>query len=368
MSQTKPSFFQRYLLPGFAFQSVVIAGGYGTGRELAEFFLSEGPIGGLLAMMVVSTLIWSAVSAASFEFARVHNAYDYRSFFQHLLGRGWFLFEICYAALLLIILAVIAATAGSILQESFGLPYGAGVLGMMAIVGLLTFWGTGIIEKFLAGWSFVLYAVYIALVVWCFSRFGADIRAGFSLEPVGTGWVVGGIKYAAYNLALVPAILFSVRHTKTRKEAVTAGLLTGPIAMLPALFFYLPMVGQYPHILDETVPATFLLNLLGSPAFMIVFQIVLFGTLIETGIGLLHAVNERLAVRFQEIGLTLPRRARPAVAVACLAIGAVVAQFGLIALIARGYGTLTWFFLAVFVVPVLTLGINKILKSQRELA
>ena len=37
--------FQRYLLPGFVFQSGVIAGGYGTGRELVEFFLPYGPPG-----------------------------------------------------------------------------------------------------------------------------------------------------------------------------------------------------------------------------------------------------------------------------------------------------------------------------------
>jgi hypothetical protein len=28
--------FKKYLLPGLVFQSVVIAGGYGTGRELAD--------------------------------------------------------------------------------------------------------------------------------------------------------------------------------------------------------------------------------------------------------------------------------------------------------------------------------------------
>ncbi len=39
--------FQRYLLPGFVFQSIIIAGGYGTGRELVEFFLHYGPLGGL---------------------------------------------------------------------------------------------------------------------------------------------------------------------------------------------------------------------------------------------------------------------------------------------------------------------------------
>ncbi len=127
-------FFQRYLLPGFVFQSVVIGGGYGTGRELAEFFLTYGPIGGLLAMTLISAVIWSAVSAVSFEFARIYQAYDYRGFLKHLLGRAWVLFEISYVALLLIVLAVIAAAAGSMLRETFDLPYVVGVVGIMTAV------------------------------------------------------------------------------------------------------------------------------------------------------------------------------------------------------------------------------------------
>ncbi|NNM33496.1 MAG: hypothetical protein HKO53_10545, partial [Gemmatimonadetes bacterium] len=59
MSQT--SVFRRYFLPGFLFQSVVIAGGYGTGAELSEFFLTQGPMGGLLAI-VAATVVFSAVS------------------------------------------------------------------------------------------------------------------------------------------------------------------------------------------------------------------------------------------------------------------------------------------------------------------
>ena len=51
------SFFKKYLLPGFVFQSVVIAGGYGTGRELVEYFLNYGPLGGLLGMLL-TTAIW----------------------------------------------------------------------------------------------------------------------------------------------------------------------------------------------------------------------------------------------------------------------------------------------------------------------
>ena len=45
-----------YFLPGFLFQSVVIAGGYGTGRELVEFFLTQGPLGGLLALQAALSM------------------------------------------------------------------------------------------------------------------------------------------------------------------------------------------------------------------------------------------------------------------------------------------------------------------------
>jgi uncharacterized membrane protein YkvI len=179
---------------------------------------------------------------------------------------------------------------------------------------------------------------------------------------------LGGVEYAAYNLALVPAILFTIRHSGSRRDAVTAGLLAGPIAMIPAVLFYLAMVGQYPAIMGEAVPANALLDILGSRSFRLLFQLVLFGTLIETGTGMIHAVNERVAARFRERGQELPPFGRPAIAVALLTAGAFVASFGLIDLIAKGYGTLTWFFLVVFVIPVLTIGVWKIVHTPAETA
>jgi len=121
------SAMRRYLLPGFMFQSVVIAGGYGTGRELVEYFLSHGPLGGLLAM-AVSTVVWSVVCVAAYEFARTFKTFEYRSFFQRLLGPAWFLFEILYVTMMMLVLAVIAASAGEILYATFGLPRLVGVI------------------------------------------------------------------------------------------------------------------------------------------------------------------------------------------------------------------------------------------------
>ena len=354
-------FFQKYLLPGFIFQSVVIAGGYGTGRELVEFFLQLGPATGLLAM-AVATIIWSAVAASSFELARLTRSYDYRTFFKHLLGRGWFLYEIIYFLQAFLVLAVIAAAAGAILRETFGAPTLLGVIGMMAAVGFLALRGTPAIERFLASWSFVLYGAYGVFFVWCWTSFGDAIAANWTASAVGDGWLLGGVTYAGYNLQMIPAILFCMRHLESRRNAVGAGLLTGPIAMMPGLLFYVAMVGQYPAILDDTVPANVLLELLGSRIFQVVFQIVLFGTLIETGAGLVHAVNERLATTYAERQREMPTPLRPTIAIAMLIVGAVSAQVGLTDLIASGYGTITWGFIVIFVAPVLTLGVWKIVR------
>ena len=167
------SWFRRYLLPGFVFQSIIIAGGYGTGRELVEFFLRFGPLGGLLGMLLPSMLLVSLTSMASFEFARAFGTYDYRTFFQRLLGRGWFVYEIGYLSAVLLILAVIGSAAGTFLLETFGLPYAVGVVGLLVTIGFLVFKGTGTIERFFSGWSFLLYGVYIFFFAWSISRFGA---------------------------------------------------------------------------------------------------------------------------------------------------------------------------------------------------
>lgn len=359
------STLRRYILPGLVFQSLVIAGGYGTGRELAEFFLGHGPVGGLLAM-AVSGLVWSLVCSVSFEIARRFGTYDYRSFFRVFLGRGWVLFEMAYVVLLLIVLAVVASAAGTILEEMFGSGYWLGVIGVVAAVGLLTFHGSGAIERFLSGWSVLLYAVYAALFAWSLRAFGGDILGALATGEVVGAWPVGGVRYAAYNLAVVPAVLFSVRHATRTRDSIVAGLLAGPIAILPGVFMYLAMVGHYPGILDRPVPANFILEALGSRTFQVTFNLVLFGTLIETGSGLIHAVNERLARMAAEGGHVMSGAARSGVAFGFLALGTFLARFGIIDLIARGYGLLTWVFLLVYVAPVLTLGVARLRKGPAD--
>lgn len=347
---------RQLVLPGLVFQSVVIAGGYGTGRELVEFFLSLGPAAGLLAIGV-ATLAWSAVAMVTFEFARLTRSYDYRAFMAALMGRGAVLFEVAYMGMLLLILAVVAAAAGEIVRDTFHLPYAVGVGLMMALVGFLTLKGSDLIEAFLTVWSVLLYLTYAVFAGWAILRFGPGMGEALASRPVaGEPWAMNGMRYAAYNLGILPAILFVLRGHESRALTLGAGALTGPLAILPALLFYVAMLGAYPAVLDAAVPAGTVLAALGSRPFLLVFQIVLLGTLVETGTGLIHALNERVAHGFEARGRPFPAWGRPALAVLLLAVGAGLSAFGLVALIARGYGLMTWVFLLVFVLPVLTLG------------
>lgn len=363
MSFLNTSFFKKYLLPGFVFQSVLIGGGYGTGRELVEFFLSYGPIGGLMGMILVSTVMWSLFLAVTFEFSRKFRAYDYRTFFKNLLGPFWVVFEVIYFLYMLIVLAVVGSAAGILLRDNFGIPYLVGVILMLAAVGFLTFKGSRLIESFLSLWSIILYAVYAAFLIVGVLKFGPEISKNFSEGVVQPGWALGGFKYALYNLGNIAAVLFCLNHIEKRKEAVSAGLIGGVIGIIPAVLFYIPVVGLYPHVLSEEIPAVFLLHKAGIAALLIVFQVILFGTLIETGTGFIHAVNQRIQATQEAKGKKFVQWHRPVVALVLILIALGISTFGLINLIAKGYGAASWGFLVVFIIPLVTVGIYKIIKN-----
>ncbi len=350
------------LLPGFIFQSVIVAGAYGSGKELEQFFLGLGPLGGLLAI-AVTTVVFSVVLMVSFEFARQFRLFDYRSFFRALLGRGWPLYEILYWLLMILVISVVGAAAGDIVRDTFGLPSFLGTAGIMLLIALLVFYGTPAIERFLTLWSFVLYATYLTFLGWHLVQNGDQIAQNFNSATVTEGWLRSGIAYSGYNLAAIPAILFCVRHLQKRSDAVTAGLLGGILGMFPAALFFVAMIGQFDTLIAEEaggrLPVTILISTLrGASFFAYLFPIVLFGTFVETGAALIHGVNERIDQAFAEKSVQMPRWMRPAVALGILFMAVVLADaVGITGLVAQGYGTITWAFLLIYVLPLLTYGL-----------
>jgi uncharacterized membrane protein YkvI len=357
--------FQRFVLPGLAFKAVVIGGGYATGRELAEFFLPSGPQGGLLGMCV-AMFFWSLVCALTFALAQASSSADYRSFFKHLLGPGWILFEAVYVLFAILILAVFGAAAGEMGGLLMGWPPIAGTLVLIACICVFAAFGNASVEGLFKWVSFFLYGVYAIFVVLSLFVFGGRIGAHLSTPVPTTGWITGGLTYASYNVVGAVIVLPVLRHLRNRRDAYIAGVIAGPLAMLPALLFFICMIAFYPEIANERLPSDFLLRQLNMPVFHYFFQIMIFLALLESGTGFVHAINERVALAYSaRLGRAIPVAGRLLITVAVLVGSIFLAQrFGLVTLIARGYRALAYIILAVFVLPLLTLGVMRLAKLK----
>ncbi|MGH6650259.1 MAG: YkvI family membrane protein [Sphingopyxis sp.] len=370
MSAAEPagtsSWFQRFLLPGFALKAVIIGGGYATGRELAEYFVPSGPWGGLAAMLL-ATGVWSLVAAVTFALARKLGAYDYRAFFQGLLGPGWIAFEIAYLIFVVLILAVFGAAAGAIGAATFGWPEWTGSLLLGVSITAVVAWGTGVVEQMFKYVSILLYTVYGLFLVIALASFGGLIGQGFANAPPPSGnWMAGGLTYASYNIVGAVVILPVLRHLTSQRDAVLAGIIAGPLSMLPAILFFVAMMAFYPAIGAETLPSDFLLRQMTVPGFHVIFQVMIFAALLESGAGAVHAINERISGAIESRGRApLTTGARAAIGAVILAGCIFVAgRIGLVDLIASGYRFLAWLFLAVFVAPLLTIGIWRLLRPS----
>lgn len=355
---TQPTRFQRLILPGLAFKAAVIGGGYATGRELAEYFIPSGPQGGVLAILV-AMLAWSIVCAITFTLAHATRSFDYRSFFGALLGRGSVVFELAYLVFMVLILAVFGAAAGAIGAAMFGWPTLAGTLLLMAGIGLFTAFGNHAVEQLFKWVSFFLYGIYAVFVALVLSGFGGRALAHFQTPAPMDGWLAGGLTYAGYNIVGAVIVLPLARHFTSRRDAVVAGVLAGPLAMLPGLLFFVCMVAWYPQIGAEALPSDFILRQLNLPIFHVLFQAMIFSALLESGTAAVHAANERIAAAWRtHRARELSNAERFAIAAAVLVGSIFIAdRFGLVALIARGYRALAWLFLLVYVAPLLTVGI-----------
>ncbi len=360
------SWIQRYILPGLAFKAVVIGGGYATGRELAEFFMPSGPLGGLLAILV-ATGVWSLVCALTFTFAYDHRLLDYRAFFGKLLGRGWVLFEITYLLFVVLILSVFGAASGAIGQALFNWPTLAGTLLLLTSIAALVAIGSAAVEPLFKYVSVLLYITYGLFLAVSLSKFGAGIGANLTQAHVGAGWLMGGVTYAGYNAVAAVVILPVLRHMTSRKDAMVAGVIAGPLAMAPGLFFFLSMIAWYPAVGHSTLPSDFLLTKINIPIFRLLFQAMIFFALLESGCGAVHAVMERvrhgLRARFDK---DLNLATRGALTLAVLLIAVFAAQgVGLVDLIAKGYRLISWVLIAIFIVPLIVVSIARLKVFRR---
>jgi uncharacterized membrane protein YkvI len=313
-------------------------------------------------------VLFSLLCALTFLVARRLRTFDYRSFFKRLLGPAWPLFELTYILFVVLILAVYGAAAGAIGEAVFGAPLWVGTAALMAgIAGFVAF-GNAAVERLFRDVSYLLYGVYALFIVAALWRFGNLVPTAFASHSQTEGWAISGLTYVGYNIIGAVVILPVLRHLTSDRDAIVSGIVSGPLAMIPALLFFIPMVAFYPAIQDATLPSDYLLQRIGIPAFHLLFQAMIFAALLESGTSSVHAINERIDHAWRgRTGNPLSHRARLLIALALL-VGCMVmaSRFGLVALIATGYRALAYIVLAIFVLPLCTVGLILLRRSPDQ--
>ena len=372
MAETIKKRFQQYILPGIIFQSVLIGGAYATGREIVEYGAKYGAMG--VWSIVALGAGFSVIAILAYEFARIFRVYDYKGFVKGLIGPLWPLFDVVYGVMVVVTIAVVSAASGEVVKEVFGWPFWLGVGLVIVLVGALEAGGRHLIERFKTVGSVLLYGGFVVFAGLVLGQTWGNVETVFAtgdtsyVESVSIwGALFTGILYVGYNLGVMPATLFVLDYQTTRRQAVWAGVISGVLATVPFILTYLAVMGYYPNadVLGAEVPWLAMLGRAGGSVLVSVYTVVILWTLVETSTGMIHAVLKRIDANLEDLGrpVLTPLQAG-ALTVGVLLTAAILSSVGIIDLVAKGYLALAYGFLALFALPLLTIGVFRIWRRR----
>ncbi|MEM1817140.1 MAG: hypothetical protein QW432_07190, partial [Desulfurococcaceae archaeon] len=143
-----------------------------------------------------------------------------------------------------------------------------------------------------------------------------------------------------------------------------ATLLSVILVYGAAIALWLCFMAFYPDVIGMTAPVYDILKAMGAGWVLVIYVFWIFYTLTETALGMVYSIVRRVNAQLRLRGKLIDRKMEALLAVIILAVSIITAQAGLVALVARGYGTMAWVFFAVYFVPVITIGLIRLFKPE----
>lgn len=356
-----------YLSPGFVLMSVMIGGGFATGREIVQYGGQYGAKGWIVGLTIALT--FAVINVVSFEIARKYKVYDYRSHLKVYAGPLTWVYDVIFFVISLLVMSVMASATGDILQETLNLPYYVGVIIIIVISALLSFFGQALVEKFAVGGAVALYVGYIVFAI--LAIYGRTDNIGRVFAEGDTSYISGsvgvlsliwvGILYVGYNVQPLTTVFFMCDRFKNRKEAMISGFIAGFIIIIPWALTYLALMAYYPdeNVFGAGVPWLIMMQNV-HPIVVIVFGIIAGWTLVATTVGVMNALTSRIDKQLSENDKPpLKARTRTLITLAYLVGAVLMSRFGIIALVDKGYSTMAVGMIISFIVPLVTVGVYK---------
>ena len=284
------------------------------------------------------------------------------------------MFDVLHICMTILVIAIVAAATGSIFFQVVGIPELLGIALLVLLVGFLNYCGRKVIELYKTWGTIFLYAGYILFSITVIATRWDAIKTVFAtgdtsmVGSVSSGFVIWtGLLYVYYNIASLPPAFFAIDRQTERKHSLISGLIAGLLASIPFGLTYFALMGYYNNsdILKAEVPWLLMLRDAGGYAMIVFYAIVVVWTLGETSIGYLHAITDRIDVSLRDAGKKeLTPRQRMVFTSGSLIVSLILSRIGIIDLVAKGYTMMAYGYLLLFVGPLLTIGLIRIINPE----
>ena len=379
MSEKKSLLVDKSAMPlavGVAFVAFTtqFGGGFASGAQIYAYFINYGVW--CLFLPIFTQFLYALFFWYGMRYSYRNRLYDYRSFSDHFYGkyRAVFsnLFELTYLIMIATASAAAFATGGSTLNTLFHLPYWLCTLAVGLCIFLIALFGTAVVRKAAATVSvLIIVGLLLVLVPNIIAQWDA-ISASVS-SMAGGSMSVASDKSGAFGPALwsaflyflfqLPSVSVMYQHMevltseKQVKRAAVYIFITNTAAMMLSIVGLLA-VAYVSDLATASVPMLVLVqNGVGSAFLTPVISILIILGAISTGVNMVSGIVTR-CVNAMERRIEDPEKRqaghfRRNVLFALLFTLAAfaIAQFGLMAVVKKGYAYLGYAALVSVFIP-----------------
>ncbi|MDY3249601.1 MAG: hypothetical protein SOX32_04555 [Candidatus Choladocola sp.] len=364
------------LAMGIAFVAFTtqFGGGFASGAQIYQYFINYGIW--CLILPALTQGLYALFFWYGMRYAYRHKTYDYRSFSDSIYGKTRIvmsnLYEICYLIMIGTASAAAFATGGSTLETLFGLPYWFCTLLIAAFIFFIALFGTKVVRKCAATLSvLIIVGLVLVLVPNIVAQWG-EITASVGKMSSGEMSVLSketgsfgpalwsAVLYFFFQLASVSVMYQHMEHVTDVKQINRAavGIFVCNFFAMELSIVGLLAVAYVADLASASVPMLVLVqNGVGSGILTPIISLLIILGAISTAVNMIsgivtrcvNAIERRMDGQAKREQGHLARNAVFTLIFTFIAFA--IAQFGLMAVVKKGYAYLGYAALITLFIP-----------------
>lgn len=345
-------------------------GGFSSGRQIVQFYVRFGAYA--IFMPIIAVAIMALVYYFAVSYAVTHKTFEYHSWalgFYEPIGKiGSVVYEIAYILILLTATAVVFATGGSVMEQTFHVPYLLSTVIIALLIFVVTIYGAEVVRKFSLAMSFSIVVIWVIVYVTAIAKNSSQLATVIATTGNFKNfnfWYVlwNALLYAGFQSCLIASWVAVADKLGTEKATMKAYLVYGFI--LNAAMLTLASIGIlsfFPAVNKETVPSLYVAtHIFNKNVGGTLISLVILLACLSTGVPIVYGGVKRIVAvlpeKFASGKSESQKNILPTIFYVILCW--LIAQFGLIPLVAKGYGTLGYVGIFAIIIPVLLKGFLK---------